>query len=103
MCHCHCPAYKQGLNIGMVREHLEQEDAELERIAQAAAQGKLRGKRRSGLALDDSEDEEEDEEARRIRGRMHKKRRVDGDTLDALGESRNVFKTWFSLTCRVTS
>lgn len=39
------------------------------------------------MDLADSDDDEDDEEARRIRRKMHKKRRVDGDTLEDLGKS----------------
>lgn len=39
--------------------------------------------------MEDSEtDEDEDDEARRARRRMHKKRKIEGDTLEALGEHR---------------
>ena len=69
------------------REHQAQDDAELQRIHEAAIAGKFRGKRRGGVDLADSDDDEDDEEARRIRRKMHKKRRVEGDTLEDLGMS----------------
>ena len=70
------------------REHREQDDLQNERIHRDAVEGKLRLKRRNrGLDLDDSEeeDEDDDERASRIRRRMHKRRRIDGDDLEALG------------------
>ncbi|KAL5508121.1 hypothetical protein ACEPAH_5739 [Sanghuangporus vaninii] len=69
-----------------VKEHLEEDDAALEKYHQAAIEGKFRGKRRGGgVAMDDSEsDEDEDEEARVLRRRMHKKRKIVGDKLEDL-------------------
>lgn len=50
--------------------------------------GKKRTRRRGGagglLGSDDEDESEDDEEARALRQRLAKKRRVDGDTLDAL-------------------
>ncbi|KAL5530290.1 hypothetical protein ACEPAF_6547 [Sanghuangporus sanghuang] len=69
-----------------VKEHLEEDDAALEKYHQAAIEGKFRGKRRGGgVAMDDSEsDEDEDEEARILRRRMHKRRKIVGDKLEDL-------------------
>ncbi|KAF8640069.1 hypothetical protein AX17_001310 [Amanita inopinata Kibby_2008] len=71
------------------KEHEEQDDQELERLHQAAAQGELRRKRRNrGIGLDDSDEEsDEDERNRRIRRRMNKKQRIDRDNIKALAES----------------
>lgn len=50
--------------------------------------GKRRTRRRGGagglLGSDESDEDEDDEEARALRQRLAKKRRVEGDTLDAL-------------------
>ena len=66
------------------------DDEALEKYHRDAAEGRLRQKRRTrGLGLDDDgddEDENEDDVNRRIRLRMNKKRRIDADTLDELGE-----------------
>lgn len=69
------------------REQLEEEDAALQKYHQAAVEGKYRTKRRGGgLAMSDSDsDFEDDDEARRLRRRMNKRRRIEGDTLEALG------------------
>ncbi|THH12400.1 hypothetical protein EW145_g66 [Phellinidium pouzarii] len=70
-----------------VKEQTEQDDAALQKYHQAAIEGKYRGKRRGGgIAMDDSDSDEEDEETRRLRQRMHKKRRIEGDSLEALGK-----------------
>lgn len=59
----------------------------MEKLAQAAAAGKLRGKRRDGrVGFADSDSESEDEDDRMRRKAMAKKRRIDGDGLDTLGE-----------------
>lgn len=72
-----------------VKEQLEEEDAALQKYHQAAVEGKYRTKRRGGgLAMSDSDsDLEEDEETRRLRRRMNKKRRIEGDTLEALAKN----------------
>ena len=60
----------------------------MQKYHQAAIEGKYRIKRRGGgFAMEDSDsDEDEDDEARRARRRMYKKRRIEGDTLEALGK-----------------
>jgi hypothetical protein len=69
------------------REHQNADDERLEKDVQDVVAGKRRTRRRGGagglLGSDESEDEE-DEEARALRQRLAKKRRVAGDTLDAL-------------------
>lgn len=61
-----------------------EDDAKLQKYHEDAVQGKFRHKRRSGgLALDES-DSESDEDSK-IRKKIHKKRRVEGDTLEDLG------------------
>lgn len=68
------------------REQTEKDDAELLKLAQDAAEGKFRGKRRGGgLALDDSDSENDDDEDAQRRRRMNKKRRIQGDKLEDLG------------------
>lgn len=73
------------------REHQEIDDRNLEKLHKDAVEGKLRVKRRNrGVGMDSSDDEDEDEEdrLRRIREKMHsKKRRIDGDNLEELGQS----------------
>ncbi|KAI5124746.1 hypothetical protein M0805_005380 [Coniferiporia weirii] len=71
-----------------VKEQTEQDDAALQKYHQAAIEGKYRSKRRTGgVAMDDSDsDDDEDDEARRLRQRMHKKRRIEGDSLEALSK-----------------
>jgi len=64
------------------------DDAELEKLAQAAVAGKLRGKRRDGrIGFADSSSESEDEENRARRKAMAKKRRIDGDGLETLAKN----------------
>jgi mediator of replication checkpoint protein 1 len=62
------------------------DDAALEKLHQDAVDGKLRGKRRDrGIGFEDSDSDDDDDVAssRKIR---YKKRRVEGDTLDAIGK-----------------
>jgi MRC1-like domain len=70
------------------REHQTEDDARLEKEVQDVVAGKRRTRRRGGagglLGSDESDEEEDDEEARALRRRLAKKRRVAGDTLDAL-------------------
>lgn len=70
------------------REHQTADDARLEKEVQDVVAGKKRTRRRGGagglLGSDDSDEDEDDEEARALRQRLAKKRRVAGDTLDAL-------------------
>ncbi|KAG8965892.1 hypothetical protein FRC03_012824 [Tulasnella sp. 419] len=74
-----------------VMEHAAQDDAELEKLHQAAADGKLRGKKRDrGIGIDgdsDSDDEEADERNRRRRHAMMKKRKIKADDLEALARN----------------
>lgn len=70
-----------------VQEHRALDDATDEKIARDAAEGKMRVKRRNqGLDFEDDESDEDDWEARNARARVAKKRRIEGDTLDAIGE-----------------
>lgn len=72
------------------------DDQALEKLHQDAIEGKLRHKRRAGgLNLDDDSDDEdgEDEQAKRIRRQMAKKRRIDGDNLEELGECHPYIRT----------
>lgn len=72
----------------LAREHAAAADAEDERVAKLAAEGKLRGKKRDrgiGLNDDDSEESDDDDDRRRRRA-VNKKRRIEGDTMDELGE-----------------
>ncbi|KAG8994746.1 hypothetical protein FRB94_012594 [Tulasnella sp. JGI-2019a] len=70
-------------------EHAAAADAEDERVAKLAAEGKLRGKKRDrGIGLnDDSSDSEEDDDARRRRHAISKKRKINGDNLEALAKN----------------
>ena len=71
------------------REHQTEDDARLEKEVQDVVAGKRRSRRRGGaggLLGSDESDEEDDEEARVLRRRLAKKRRVAGDTLDALAQ-----------------
>lgn len=71
-----------------VQEHREADDAMDEKIARDAAEGKLRIKRRNNLLdFEDDESDEDDYDARRARERMAKKRRIEGDTLEAIGNN----------------
>ncbi|KAI0069976.1 hypothetical protein K474DRAFT_1713741 [Panus rudis PR-1116 ss-1] len=73
-----------------VKEHLEEDDANLERIHRAAVEGKLRAaKRDRTLNYDSDSDIDEDEaNARRRQKLKNKKRRLDGgDSLDQIAEN----------------
>lgn len=70
----------------VVREHEEEDDQLLQKLHQDAIQGKFRMKRRDrGVGFEDDSDEDDDDDARRIRRRIHKKRKIEGDSLEALG------------------
>jgi mediator of replication checkpoint protein 1 len=72
--------------LHVYREQLGQDDQELEKIHRDAVDGKLRTKRRNrGIGLDDSDDDDDDDFARSIRSRIRKKRKIEGDNLEALG------------------
>lgn len=60
----------------------------MQKLHTDAVQGKLRAKRRDrGVGFDSDEDEDEDEDARHLRNKINrKKRKIDGDTLEELGE-----------------
>ncbi|KAG8850256.1 hypothetical protein FRB96_000488 [Tulasnella sp. 330] len=70
-------------------EHAAAADAEDERVAKLAAEGKLRGKKRDrGIGLDDDvSDEEEDDADRRRRLAVNKKRKINGDNLEELAKN----------------
>jgi len=71
----------------LYREHQAEDDTRLEKEVQDVVAGKRRTRRRGGaggLLGSDESDDEDDEEARALRQRLAKKRRVAGDTLDAL-------------------
>ncbi|KAN0140226.1 hypothetical protein V8E53_002122 [Lactarius tabidus] len=76
----------------VLEKHLEQQnedDERLEKEVNDVVAGKRRTRRRRGgagglLGSDVSDDESSDDEARALRQRLAKKRRVEGDTLDAL-------------------
>ncbi|KIK91696.1 hypothetical protein PAXRUDRAFT_830609 [Paxillus rubicundulus Ve08.2h10] len=73
------------------REHEEEDDQQVQKLHQDAIEGRLRMKRRDrGVGFqDDSDDDEDDDEARRIRQRMYKKRKIEDDDLEALGQNEN--------------
>jgi hypothetical protein len=71
------------------REQQNEDDERLEKEVNDVVAGKRRTRRRRGgagglLGSDVSDDESSDDEARALRQRLAKKRRVEGDTLDAL-------------------
>jgi hypothetical protein len=71
------------------REQQNEDDERLEKEVNEVVAGKRRTRRRRGgagglLGSDVSGDESSDDEARALRQRLAKKRRVEGDTLDAL-------------------
>lgn len=71
------------------REHQEEEDVRMEKMAVDATTGKMRQKRRQGgLGLDDSDDSdnEEDDKDARARRKMAKKRKV-GEDFEKFGGS----------------
>lgn len=74
-------------DVASSREHLADDDQQLEKLHRDAIEGKLRTKRKQrGVGLsDDSEEDEDDEHDRAIRRKLAKKRRIEGDSLDALG------------------
>ncbi|KAH0839632.1 hypothetical protein J3R83DRAFT_548 [Lanmaoa asiatica] len=80
------------------REHEEEDDQLLQKLHQDATEGKLRIKRRDrGVGFEDDSDEDDDDDARRIRQRIHKKRKIEGDSLEALGqneETRAFYNTY---------
>ena len=70
-----------------VREHEEEDDQRLQKLHQEAIEGKFRMKRRDrGVGFEDESDEDDDDDARRIRERIRKKRKIEGDSLEALGQ-----------------
>ena len=42
-------------------------------------------RRDRGVGFEDDSDEDDDDDARRIRQRIYKKRKIEGDSLEALG------------------
>ncbi|KAF8138155.1 MRC1-like domain-containing protein [Boletus edulis] len=80
------------------REHVEEDDERLQKLHQDAVEGKFRMKRRGGgVDVEYESDEDDDDEARRIRQRMRKKRKIEGDSLEALGqneETRAFYNTY---------
>lgn len=71
-----------------LREHQALDDAALEKLHQDAVDGKLRGKRRDrgiGFEVSDSDSDDNDVGGSRKQP-LFKKRRVDGDALEACGE-----------------
>lgn len=80
------------------REHEAEDDQKLEKFHQEVVEGKYRKKRLGrGVNLDEDSDDEEDDGDRRIRQRMNKKRKIDGDDLEALGqneETRAFYNTY---------
>lgn len=66
---------------------MEEDDERLQKLHQDAIEGKFRMKRRDrGIAIEYDSEEDEDDNARRIRKRMYKKRKIEGDSLEALGQ-----------------
>lgn len=67
----------------VIREFEGQDEAVLLKYHQDAIEGKMRIKRKN-IGIEDSESE--DEEGSRPRKQYSKKRRIEGDTLEACGE-----------------
>jgi hypothetical protein len=66
-----------------LREHQDEDDKRVEKVVNDAVQGKMRMKKRDrGIGFEDDESDSEDE-GRVRRPKLPKKRRIDGDTLDA--------------------
>ncbi|TDL29815.1 hypothetical protein BD410DRAFT_893045 [Rickenella mellea] len=70
-----------------VHEEKVADDAKLTKYHQDAVDGKFRVKRRSGVDVDGDSDDSDDDDARDLRRKIHKKRKVDGDTLEDLAKS----------------
>lgn len=92
-------AKREDLVQEKFREHVDEDDRSLEKLHRDAAEGKLRMKRRDrGVGFEDESDDGEDEElSRNIRRGMYKKRKIDGDDLEALGqnqETRAFYETY---------
>ncbi|KAL0580927.1 hypothetical protein V5O48_001121 [Marasmius crinis-equi] len=68
------------------QEHAEADDKELERIAQAAADGELRKKRKHGLGVDDSDDEDSENYRNEKARRKMAKVEVDRENIRQLKE-----------------
>ncbi|EIW82499.1 hypothetical protein CONPUDRAFT_153372 [Coniophora puteana RWD-64-598 SS2] len=83
-------AKREDLVQEKFREHVDEDDRALEKLHRDAAEGKLRMKRRDrGVGFEDESDDGEDEElSRNIRRGMYKKRKIDGDDLEALGQNQ---------------
>lgn len=70
------------------REHEAEDDQRLEKLHQEVVEGKYRKKRLGrGVNLDEDSEDEDDDENRRIRQRLPKKRKIEGDDLEALGQN----------------
>ncbi|KAI6004135.1 hypothetical protein EDD15DRAFT_2156102 [Pisolithus albus] len=80
------------------REHEAEDDQRLEKFHQEVVEGKYRKKRLGrGVNLDEDSEDEDDDEGRRIRQRLPKKRKIEGDDLEALGqneETRAFYNTY---------
>ena len=81
------------------REHEEEEDALRQKYHQDAVDGKFRAKRRGGVSMDDSDSDGdgEDYESKRLREKMNKKRKIEGDTLEDLGKLPSFLVSSFSV------
>ncbi|KAI6105443.1 hypothetical protein F5141DRAFT_1064629 [Pisolithus sp. B1] len=80
------------------REHEAEDDQRLEKFHQEVVEGKYRKKRLGrGVNLDEDSEDEDDDGDRRIRQRLSKKRKIEGDDLEALGqneETRAFYNTY---------
>lgn len=85
--YCLSATSDDNLAFSLSREHAAEDDARDLKIAQDAVDGNLRNgrrKRQRGLGeLDDSDSDEDDDSKR---PKIEKKRRIDGDKLEELGE-----------------
>ncbi|KAF7978296.1 hypothetical protein HWV62_887 [Athelia sp. TMB] len=77
----------EQLVLEKAKEHLAEDDAVNEKLHMDAIGGKLRIKKRGGLGIDDdSEDDDENDDDKKRRRQMAKKRKIDGDNLEALSK-----------------
>ncbi|KAI6122780.1 hypothetical protein EV401DRAFT_1949860 [Pisolithus croceorrhizus] len=80
------------------REHEAEDDQKLEKFHQEVVEGRYRKKRLGrGVNLDEDSEDDDDDGDRRIRQRLSKKRKIEGDDLEALGqneETRAFYNTY---------
>ncbi|KAI6165006.1 hypothetical protein EDD17DRAFT_1506348 [Pisolithus thermaeus] len=88
------------------REHEAEDDQKLEKFHQEVVEGKYRKKRLGrGVNLDEDSEDDDDDGDRRIRQRLSKKRKIEGDDLEALGWNITsfFFFSWQLIACSGSS